>query len=56
MQALRYINRAIKLDPMNGEYYLEKAKIFIDQQKATEALETLHELNKLIGRRYDHYE
>lgn len=26
VQALRYINRAIKLDPMNGEYYLEKPK------------------------------
>lgn len=56
VQALRYINRAIKLDPMNGEYYLEKAKIFIDQQKATEALETLHELNKLLPDAYEAYD
>lgn len=56
VQALRFLNKAIAQDPLNGELYLEKATIFIEDQRADEALETLHELNKILPDAYEAYD
>ena len=56
VQAIRYINKAIELEPLNGNYYLEKTKIFIDQQKVNEAIETLNELNAILPDAYEAYD
>lgn len=56
IQALRFLNKAIAKDPLNGELYLEKASIFVEDQRADEALETLHELNKILPDAYEAYD
>lgn len=55
-QALRYLNKAINCEPLNGNYYLEKAQIYIDLQKPNEAIETLDEMNSILPDAYEPYD
>lgn len=54
-KALRNINKAISLKPIEGKYYVGKARFLVLKQKYEEALETLAELNHYCPDAYEAY-
>lgn len=48
VQAVRCANRAIRLEPLNPQPYLDKAQLFMAQGKTKEALSCLREVEDLL--------
>lgn len=46
--AIRSINRAIELEPLNAQLRLDKAQVYEEQGRVQEAVATLHELEELL--------
>lgn len=54
-KALRNINLAIQMKPIEGKYYVAKARFLVLKQKYEEALETLAQLNQYCPDAYEAY-
>lgn len=48
VQAIRYANKAIKLEPLNPNHYIDKAQLYLLDGKAREALAALREVEELL--------
>ena len=55
-QALRYINRAIQEDPLEGQLRLAKAGMLVGDGKYAEALECLDEMEKILPEVFEVYD
>ena len=48
VQAIRCANRAIQLEPLNPQHYMDKAQLFLLDGKTCEAVNCLHEVEDLL--------
>lgn len=55
VQALRCVNRAIRLEPLNPQPYIDKVQLYMAQNKNKEALSCLHEVQDLLPDAADPY-
>ena len=55
-QAVRNLNKAIKVAPLRGDVRVEKAHIYINGGKFQEALETLEELQRILPDAFEAYD
>lgn len=54
-KALRNYNKAIAQEPLEGNYYIRKARLLVKHQEFEEALETLAELNHYCPDSFESY-
>lgn len=53
--AIRFLNKAIQLNPLQAKYYVHKSHIQVEQQKWKEALHTLEVLNHNCPESFESY-